>query len=141
MARPYEATLKIDRGGPNTPDLPGTRFEVLVDPSDPQRLALPADPTYTLPGGQTWQPEHGIAGEIAAASRRGDAKEIQRLTAEARAKAPTGGPTDPPATAPGAGAAQDPLDRLERLAKLRDSGVLSEEEFTTQKAKILGDAT
>lgn len=31
----------------------------------------------------------------------------------------------------------DPLDRLERLGKLRDSGVLTEEEFAAQKAKLL----
>src|SRR5580704_10638122 len=76
---PYDATLKIERDGPTTPDVPGTHVDVLVDPSDPQRLALPADPTFTLPGGQTWQPAHGLAGEIAAASKRGDAQEIARL--------------------------------------------------------------
>ncbi|RCW42747.1 putative oligomerization/nucleic acid binding protein [Halopolyspora algeriensis] len=31
----------------------------------------------------------------------------------------------------------DPLDGLERLGKLRDTGVLTEEEFATQKAKLL----
>lgn len=126
-AAPYEATLKIDRDGPSTPDLPGTRFDVLVDPGDAQQLALPADPTYTLPGGQTWQPEHGLAGEIAAAAKRGDTKEIVRLTALARAQSP----------AVSAGAV-DPLDRIAKLAKLRDSGALTEQEFETEKAKILG---
>jgi hypothetical protein len=42
---------------------------------------------------------------------------------------------------PVAGGTQDPLDRLEKLAKLRDSGVLTEQEFTEQKAKILGEPT
>lgn len=34
-------------------------------------------------------------------------------------------------------ASQDPIDRLERLASLRDRGILSEEEFLEQKEKIL----
>lgn len=38
-----------------------------------------------------------------------------------------------PAPAPGA----DPLAQLERLGQLRQSGVLTEEEFQAQKAKIL----
>ena len=132
--QPYEATLKIERGGPSTPDVPGTRFPVLVDPGDPQKVALPPDPTFTLPGGGTWQPEHGLAGAIAEASRRGDAKQIMRLTAEAHAqaaKAPTGAGTQ-------AATEDDTLSQLEKLGKLHDSGVLTDEEFTAQKAKVLG---
>lgn len=40
-----------------------------------------------------------------------------------------------PAPAP---AAPDPLEQLTKLGQLRDSGVLTEEEFEAQKAKILG---
>ncbi len=43
------------------------------------------------------------------------------------------------AQAASAGAAMDPLERLERLARLRDAGVLTEGEFAAQKAKILSD--
>ena len=32
----------------------------------------------------------------------------------------------------------DPLDQLERLGKLHDSGVLTDDEFAAQKAVILG---
>jgi hypothetical protein len=32
----------------------------------------------------------------------------------------------------------DPVQQLKELAELRDSGVLTEEEFAAQKAKILG---
>ncbi len=130
-AAAYEVTLKIERGGPSTPDIPGTRVDVLVDPSDPQQVALPDDPTFTLPGGRTWQPEHGLAGALADASRRGDAHEIMRLTAEIDANAP-------PAPAATAAAAPDALDQLEKLGKLHASGVLTDEEFTAQKAKLLG---
>ena len=40
-----------------------------------------------------------------------------------------------PAPAP---AAPDPIEQLTKLAALRDQGILTEEEFATQKAKILG---
>lgn len=42
-------------------------------------------------------------------------------------------------TASGAGGdGEDPLSRLERLARLRDSGALTDAEFAQQKARILG---
>jgi hypothetical protein len=40
--------------------------------------------------------------------------------------------------APVAPAAEDPLDKLKKLGELRDSGVLTEEEFAAQKAAIMG---
>ncbi|MEZ5156929.1 MAG: SHOCT domain-containing protein [Solirubrobacterales bacterium] len=43
----------------------------------------------------------------------------------------------PPAAAPAAPAA-DPIAQLKELGELRDSGVLTDEEFAAQKAKILG---
>jgi len=43
----------------------------------------------------------------------------------------------PPAAAPAAPAA-DPVAQLKELAELRDQGILTEEEFSAQKAKILG---
>lgn len=47
----------------------------------------------------------------------------------------------PPVGASGAARPQgaDPLDELERLAHLRDTGALNEEEFAAQKARILGE--
>jgi Short C-terminal domain len=35
-------------------------------------------------------------------------------------------------------AAPDPIERLKELAALKDQGILTEEEFAAQKAKILG---
>jgi hypothetical protein len=40
----------------------------------------------------------------------------------------------PPAAEP----EEDPIAQLRELAKLRDDGILTEEEFAAQKAKILG---
>jgi hypothetical protein len=42
----------------------------------------------------------------------------------------------PPAAAPAAG--PDMVSQLKELAQLRDQGILTEEEFSAQKAKILG---
>jgi Short C-terminal domain len=39
----------------------------------------------------------------------------------------------PPAPAP----ASDPIEKLKQLAELRDQGILTEEEFTAAKAKVL----
>lgn len=52
---------------------------------------------------------------------------------------PVGGDGFKPAPAPtSAGSGGDSVAELERLAKLRDSGALSDSEFEQQKAKILG---
>jgi membrane protease subunit (stomatin/prohibitin family) len=40
--------------------------------------------------------------------------------------------------AAGQPAAPDPIAKLKELAALKDQGVLTEEEFTAQKARILG---
>ena len=42
------------------------------------------------------------------------------------------------APAPAAGVSPDAIEQLKELAGLRDQGILSEEEFAAQKAKILG---
>jgi hypothetical protein len=40
--------------------------------------------------------------------------------------------------APAPAAAADPVEQLEKLGELRDKGVLTEEEFAAEKAKLLG---
>jgi hypothetical protein len=52
----------------------------------------------------------------------------QQYQQQAAAAAP------PPAAAP----APDPVSQLKELAALKDQGVLTDEEFAAQKAKILG---
>jgi hypothetical protein len=44
----------------------------------------------------------------------------------------------PPPPPPPAPAAADPIEQLKQLAELRQQGILTEEEFVAQKAKILG---
>jgi Short C-terminal domain len=43
-----------------------------------------------------------------------------------------------PAPAPAPAAAPDPIEQLKELAELKNQGILTEEEFAAQKAKILG---
>ena len=44
----------------------------------------------------------------------------------------------PQAPAPAPAPAADPIEQLTKLGQLRDSGVLTEEEFEAQKARLLG---
>lgn len=43
-----------------------------------------------------------------------------------------------PAAAPAAGPEADPISEIERLGALKEKGLLTDEEFTAAKAKILG---
>jgi hypothetical protein len=45
----------------------------------------------------------------------------------------------PAAPAASAGPSQEGLDKLKELAQLHDQGILTDEEFALQKAKILGN--
>ncbi len=61
-----------------------------------------------------------------------------KQAAQAQQAAPEA-PAAPAAPAPEeAAAAPDPIEQLTKLAALKDSGALTEEEFEAQKAKILG---
>jgi hypothetical protein len=56
-SEPYEAELALSSEESMVPVRPGTRLPVLVDPSDPQRVALPEfNRWFALPGGIVWQP-------------------------------------------------------------------------------------
>ena len=59
------------------------------------------------------------------------------LIASGAAHAQTAPPPPPPAQAAPA-AVQDPVEQLKELGELHQSGVLTDEEFAAQKAKLLG---
>jgi hypothetical protein len=65
-------------------------------------------------------------------AERWQAKEDQQYAQQQQYAAPP-----PPAPAPAAPAA-DPIEQLKELASLKDQGILTEEEFAAQKAKLLG---
>jgi membrane protease subunit (stomatin/prohibitin family) len=59
---------------------------------------------------------------------------LQRLVSSRASRAAQGG-SKAPAAAP---AADDSMAKLQQLADLHSQGVLSDEEFTAAKAKVLG---
>lgn len=63
-------------------------------------------------------------------NRRQQARWQRQEEEQAMAQAPV-------AAAPAA-AEVDPIERLKELGQLRDQGILTEEEFAAQKAKLLG---
>src|SRR6478609_7263320 len=74
-------------------------------------------------------------------------KEQQQAAAEPQQPAPQAqqpqpvyapAPVPAPAAAASADAASDMLDQLTKLGELKAAGVLTEEEFESQKARILG---
>lgn len=89
-------------------------------------------------------------GAYVAGKRRNEAEQreadeqarIAQLEAERQpAPPPTPAPAPVQAAAPPAaagGITDDALARLERLGKLREQGVLTDEEFARQKAELLG---
>jgi hypothetical protein len=77
-----------------------------------------------------------VAGTATAVSNRVSRRQAERWSQQ---EAPQQGAyyEPPPQAAPAAPAA-DPVQQLKELGELRDKGVLTEEEFAVQKAKILG---
>ena len=80
-----------------------------------------------------------IAGTATAVSNRVSRRQARRWGAQdpyAQEPEPTyAAPPPPPAAAP---PAPDPIEQLKQLAELKQQGILTEEEFAAQKAKILG---
>jgi hypothetical protein len=75
-----------------------------------------------------------IAGTATAVSNRVSRRQADRWSQEDQSAYP---PQQEQPSAPPPAAA-DPVEQLTKLGQLRDSGVLTEEEFAAQKAKILG---
>jgi len=74
-----------------------------------------------------------VAGTATAVSNRVSRRQAQRWQAQAeREPAPA-----PSAPAPAPAPVVDPIDRLKQLAELRSQGILTDEEFAAQKAKVL----
>lgn len=108
---------------------PGHLVDVAYDPANPENVALDTDPRYvatppavyirTRPPGEQSAPATapGLSGGFAPAASMAYSP-----------SAPSAPDDDPPTL----------IEQLERLAKLRDSGALSPEEFEAQKKKLLG---
>jgi hypothetical protein len=73
-----------------------------------------------------------IAGTATSVSNRVSRRQGQRWAEQEAAAAP---PAPQPAPA---GGQNDMIEQLKQLGALRDQGILTEEEFAAQKAKLLG---
>jgi hypothetical protein len=80
-----------------------------------------------------------VAGTATAVSNRVSRRQANRW---AQQSAPQEPPQQyyapPPPPAPAASQEDDMIAQLEKLGQLRDAGVLTDEEFAAQKARILG---
>jgi hypothetical protein len=80
-----------------------------------------------------------VAGTATAVSNRVSHRQAQRWgQQEYHEPAPTYAAPPAPAPAPVAAPAPDPIEQLKQLAALKEQGILTDEEFAAQKAKILG---
>ena len=80
-----------------------------------------------------------IAGTATAVSGRVQRRQAARYGETQYQQAPVQEQAPPPQYAPPpVEAAPDPIEQLTKLGQLRDSGVLTEEEFAREKAKVLG---
>ena len=77
-----------------------------------------------------------IAGTATAVSGRVSRRQAARMDPGPAAEA---APPPEAAPAPAAGPTPEAIEQLKEIAALKDQGVLTEEEFATQKAKILGE--
>ncbi|UXA05619.1 SHOCT domain-containing protein [Mycobacterium sp. SMC-2] len=127
---------------------PGMRLAVLYDPKDHSRVQVDHRPAATagvaidavtaarpdLAGAQVMGMPMADVIRRAIADPTAFREEMMRRGAEMQQQA-----LGAMQAAQTQQAHQDPIDRLERLAALKDRGLLTDEEFEQQKRKILGD--
>ncbi len=77
-----------------------------------------------------------ISGTATAVSNRVSRRQAQKWSAQEPQQSYAEQPPPPP-PAPAAAAPADPIAQLKELAELKNQGILTEEEFATQKARIL----
>lgn len=78
-----------------------------------------------------------VAGTATAVSNRVSRRQANRWQQQEYEQQPPEPQYAPPPAAPAA-PAPDPIEQLKQLGELRQQGILTEEEFAAQKAKILG---
>jgi hypothetical protein len=82
-----------------------------------------------------------IAGTATTVSNRVSRRQGQRWSqqeAQQQAAAPAPAPEAAPAPAAAPGGETSLIDQLKQLGELKSQGILTEEEFAAQKAKLLG---
>jgi Short C-terminal domain len=105
---------------------------VVVSSGDQDALEHALRQALTLKGVTGPLQDEAVQKALAAAASGASTVDLREYTRPGEAHAPA-------AVEPAEEPAADPVQQLERLAKLRDSGVLSEGEFAVAKAKLLAD--
>jgi Short C-terminal domain len=77
-----------------------------------------------------------IAGTATSVSNRVSRRQAERWAAQEEQQARPPAPEQAPAGAPAGG--ESTIDQLKELGELKSQGILTEEEFAAQKAKLLG---
>jgi hypothetical protein len=134
----------------------GSRLAVIYDPSDHDRVMIDRSPEgvatqfANVPGLQGTDLQGLMATVQEAQSQTQDPQELARILQQQLGTnvnvsqqdssgvtfgSPTGG-FGAPAPAP----EEDPVDKLAKLAELREKGMLTDAEFQSQKARILGES-
>ena len=117
----------------------GSVCEVLVDPKKADRVAIDWNGVFQ----QGTIDEMAAANPMIAAAMKGAGVDIEAISQMQRnAMAQGGVPGNLVIGGQLMGgtpmmAAPDPLDQIKKLADLRDAGILTDEEFATQKARLL----
>jgi hypothetical protein len=78
-----------------------------------------------------------VAGTATSVSNRVSRRQAERWSQQEAAQAPPPEQAPPPPAA-AAPAGESTIDQLKELAGLKSQGILTEEEFAAQKAKLLG---
>ena len=79
-----------------------------------------------------------VAGTATAVSNRVSRRQANKWAEQDQQQYAQQAPPPAPAPAPAASGEDDMIAQLKQLAELHDQGVLTDEEFAAQKAKILG---
>jgi hypothetical protein len=79
-----------------------------------------------------------VAGTATAVSNRVSRRQADRWSRQGYYDEPEPAQAPPPQPVAAAAPAPDPIEQLKELAELKNQGILTEEEFAAQKAKILG---
>jgi len=75
-----------------------------------------------------------VAGTATAVSNRVSRRQANRWSQQEEQQYAQAPAAPPPAAEPEV----DPIEQIEKLGELKDKGLLTEEEFAAQKAKVLG---
>lgn len=124
---PYPVTYTYPTARQKTAMTPGMEIPVKVHPEDPARVAVQWDAlkgSIAASGGEHAAVMAGLQNTYAG-------------TADAAMRQAMAGVGNVPTTAPAAAPVNGPAQKLEQLAKLRDAGVITEEDFAAKKAELL----